>query len=165
MKLLLIRHAPAVRNGSAGIRDAERPLTPRGRVRFRLAARGLARIADRPDVLLTSPLVRARATAEIAAAAFKKVTPRVEPALGQENVDAVVAALKKCPRDAMVAVVGHEPTLSRLLARMLGVHQDDDRFAFKKGGAALVDLPDGPAAAGQLRWFVKPQILRSLGDA
>ena len=164
MKLLLIRHAPAVRNGSAGTRDGERKLTPRGRARFRLAARGLARIAERPDVLLTSPLVRARATADIAAAAFKKVTPRVEPALGQENVDAVVAALKRCPRDAMVAVVGHEPTLSRLLARMLGVHQDDDRFAFKKGGAALLDLPDGPAAAGQLRWFVKPHILRSLGD-
>ena len=164
MKLLLIRHAPAVRNGSVGIRDGERPLTPRGRARFRLAARGLARIAERPDVLLTSPLVRARATADIAAAAFKKVTPRVEPALGQENVDAVVAALKRCPPDAMVAVVGHEPTLSRLLARMLGVHQDDDRFAFKKGGAALLALPDGPAAAGQLRWFVKPHILRSLGD-
>jgi phosphohistidine phosphatase len=161
MKLLLIRHAPAVRNGT---RDQERPLTPRGRARFRLAARGLARIADRPDVLLTSPLVRARATAEIAAAAFKKVRPRVEPALAQDNMVAVVAALKKCPRGATVAVVGHEPTLSRLLARMLGVYHDDDRFAFKKGGAALVDLPDGPTAAGQLRWFVKPRILRSLAD-
>jgi hypothetical protein len=48
---------------------------------------------------------------------------------------------------------------------MLGVLQDDDRFAFKKGGAALLDLPDGPAASGQLRWFVKPRILRSLGGA
>jgi phosphohistidine phosphatase len=165
VKLLLIRHAPAVRTGSVGIRDGERPLTPRGRARFRVAARGLARISDRPDVLLTSPLVRARATAEIAAAAFRKLTPRVEPALGRDNVDAVVAALQKCPRDAMVAVVGHEPTLSRLLARMLGVHQHDDRFAFKKGGAALLDLPDGPAGSGQLRWFVKPRILRSLGGA
>jgi phosphohistidine phosphatase len=165
VKLLLIRHAPAVRTGSAGTRDHARPLTPRGRARFRLAARGLARIADRPDVLLTSPLARARATADIAAAAFRKVRPRVEPALGRENVDAVVAALERYPRDATVAVVGHEPTLSRLLARMLGVLQDDDRFAFKKGGAALLDLPDGPAAAGQLRWFVKPRILRSLGGA
>ena len=165
MKLLLIRHAPAVRYGSAGIRDRERPLTARGRARFRLAARGLARIADRPDVLLTSPLARARATAEIAATAFRKVTPRVEPALAEDSADAVVAALKRCPRDAMVAVVGHEPTLSKLLARMLGVYQDDDRFAFKKGGAALLDLPDGPAAVGRLRWFVKPRILRSLGDA
>ena len=165
MKLLLIRHAPAVRNGSVGIRDGERPLTPRGRKRFRVAARGLARIVERPDVLLTSPLVRARATAEIAAAAFKKLTPQVEPALGRDDLDAVVAALGKYSRAAMVAVVGHEPTLSRLLARMLGVHQDDDRFAFKKGGAALLDLPDGPTAAGQLRWFVKPRILRSLGGA
>jgi phosphohistidine phosphatase SixA len=62
-------------------------------------------------------------------------------------------------------MVGHEPTLSRLLAHMLGVPQDDDRFAFKKGGAALLDLPDMPAAAGQLRWIVKPRILRSLGGA
>jgi phosphohistidine phosphatase len=93
VKLLLIRHAPAVRNGSPGTRDHDRPLTPQGRARFRLAARGLARIADRPDVLLTSPLARARATADIAAAAFRNVRPRVEPALGRENVDAVVAAL------------------------------------------------------------------------
>lgn len=78
MRLPLIRRAPpAIRNGSVGIRDGARPLIPRGRARFRVAARGPAR----PDVLLTSPLVRARATAEIAAAAFKNVTPRGEPAL------------------------------------------------------------------------------------
>jgi phosphohistidine phosphatase len=164
VKLLLIRHAPAVRNGTAGLADRDRPLTPRGRARFRRAARGLARIADRPDVLLTSPLVRARATADIAAAAFGKVTPRIEPALAREAPGAIVAALQKCPRAALVAVVGHEPALSRLLARMLGADPDDERFAFKKGGAALLDLPDGPAAAGRLCWFVKPRILRSLGD-
>jgi phosphohistidine phosphatase len=93
------------------------------------------------------------------------VTPRVEPALGRQSVDAVLAALAKCPRDATVALVGHEPTLSRLLARLLGVRQDDDRFAFNKGGAALLNLPAGPAAGGRLRWFVKPRILRSLGGA
>ncbi len=57
------------------------------------------------------------------------------------------------------AIVGHE----RLLARFLGIRQGDDRLAFKKGGAALIDLPHGPSAAGRLRWFVKPAILRSLG--
>lgn len=80
MRLPLIGHAPAIRNGSVGIRDGARPLIPRGHARFRVAARGRARIAD-PDVLLTSPLVRARATAEIAAAPFKNVTPRGEAAL------------------------------------------------------------------------------------
>jgi len=164
MDVLLIRHAPAVRHGSGGFRDHDRPLTRRGRQRFRQAARGLARIAGRPDVLLTSPLTRARATAEIAAAAFKRVTPRIETVLGQDDVDALVTALKKYRPDATVALVGHEPTLSGLLAHLLGMHQGDDRFAFKKGGAALVHLPEGPSMPGQLRWFVKPRILRALGS-
>jgi phosphohistidine phosphatase len=164
MKLLLIRHAAAVGRGTAGIGDDERPLTRRGRGKFRLAARGLTRITDRPDVLLTSPLIRARATAEIAAAAFKKVTPRIEAALASGDVDAIVDALTKFPPDSLIAIVGHEPSLSRLLARLLGMREGDDRFVFKKGGAALVDLPDGPSAAGRLRWFVKPRILRFLGD-
>jgi phosphohistidine phosphatase len=164
MKVLLIRHAPAVRTGTGGIRDHDRPLTPRGHRRFREAARGLARIADRPDILLTSPLTRARATAEIAAAAFRRVTPRIEPALGHDDVDVLVTVLKRYRPDATVALVGHEPTLSGLLAHLLGMHQGDDRFAFKKGGAALVHLPDGPSMPGQLRWFVKPRILRLVGS-
>ena len=148
MRLLLIRHAPAVRTGTGGFRDHDRPLTRRGRHRFRSAARGLSRIASRPDVLLTSPLVRARDTAEIVAAAFKRVTPRIEPALGQDDVDVLVTALKKYRPDATVALVGHEPTLSGLLAHLLGMHQGDDRFAFKKGGAALVHLPEGRPCPG-----------------
>lgn len=162
MKLLLIRHAAAVPRGTHGVRDHERPLTRRGREKFRLAARGLARIVDRPDVLLTSPLTRARATAEIAAA-FKRLAPRIEPALAQESAEVVVTALRKHPLAATIAIVGHDPALSRLLARFLGIRPGDDRLAFKKGGVALIDLPHGPSAAGQLRWFVKPAILRSLG--
>ena len=93
MKLLLIRHAAAVPRGTPGIPDDERPLTPKGKAKFRVAARGLARIARRPDVLLTSPLPRARATAEIAARAFKRIEPTIEPALAHESVDGIVAAL------------------------------------------------------------------------
>ena len=66
MKLLLIRHAAAVPRGTPGVPDDERPLTPDGKAKFRVAARGLARVTRRPDLLLTSPLLRARATAEIA---------------------------------------------------------------------------------------------------
>ena len=53
MKLLLIRHAAAVPRGTPGVLDAERPLTPQGKAKFRVAARGLARVTRRPDVLLT----------------------------------------------------------------------------------------------------------------
>ncbi|HEX9419743.1 MAG TPA: histidine phosphatase family protein [Methylomirabilota bacterium] len=164
MKLLLVRHAAAVPSGTPGVPDDERPLTPEGASKFRVAAKGLARIARRPDVLLTSPLPRARATAEIAARAFKRIEPTVEPALAHGSVDEIMTALGKRPPNATIALVGHEPTLSMILARLLGA-ADAERLAFKKGGAALVDLPDGPSARGQLVWFLKPKVLRALaGD-
>ncbi len=163
MKVLLIRHASAVPRGTPGIADDDRPLTPRGKARFRVAARGLARIAHRPDVLLTSPLPRARATAEIAASAFHRIEPTIGPVLAHGSVADVVAVLARQPADSMVAIVGHEPVLSSLLARLLGANAGDG-FAFKKGGAALVDLPGGPRATGRLVWFIKPRILRTLAE-
>jgi phosphohistidine phosphatase len=164
VKLLLVRHAAAVPSGTPGVPDDERPLTSEGAAKFRVAAKGLARIARRPDVLLTSPLPRARATADIAAQAFKRIEPTVEPALAHGSVDQILTALGRRPSDATIALVGHEPTLSMILARLLGA-ADAERLAFKKGGAALVDLPDGPSAGGQLVWFLKPKVLRELaGD-
>ncbi|MGH7353068.1 MAG: SixA phosphatase family protein [Candidatus Rokuibacteriota bacterium] len=161
MRLLIIRHAAAVPSGTPGIAADDRPLTPKGKARFRAAAKGLARITPRPDVLLTSPLPRARQTAEIAARAWKRLAPRLEPALASGRLEAIVAALAKESRDATVAIVGHEPVLAGLLARLVGAPRGEP-FAFKKGGAALVDLPDGPMAGGRLIWFVKPRILRDL---
>ena len=161
MTLLIIRHAAAVPSGTPGIADDDRPLTPKGEAKFRLAANGLARITDRPDVLLTSPLPRARATADIAARAFKRLEPRVEPALAHGGVEAILAALGHQPREATVAIVGHEPVLGALLARLLGA-QEGEQFSFKKGGAALVDLPEGPSGAARLIWLLKPKILRAL---
>lgn len=161
MKLLLVRHGAAVPGGTPGVLDDERPLTPKGKAKFIVAAKGLARIARRPDVLLTSPLPRARATADIAARAFKRVEPTIEPALAHGSLDHIVAALGAQPADATVAIVGHEPTLSALLARLLDA-QHGERLAFKKGGAALVDLPDGPAGQGVLLWFLQPKVLRAL---
>lgn len=164
MKLLLVRHAAAVPTGTPGVPDDERPLTPKGKAKFTVAAKGLARIARRPDVLLTSPLPRARATADIAARAFKRIEPTVEPALAHQNLDGILSALGAHPAGASVAIVGHEPTLSALLARLLGAAHGE-RLAFRKGGAALVDLPDGPTGLGVLLWFLKPKVLRALaGD-
>jgi phosphohistidine phosphatase SixA len=62
-----------------------------------------------------------------------------------------------------VAIVGHEPVLSALLGRLLGASHSE-RLAFKKGGAALVDLSNGPPPARRLIWFLKPRILRTLAD-
>jgi phosphohistidine phosphatase len=163
VRLLLIRHAIAVPSGRPGVEDDERPLTPRGRKRFRAAARGLAHLMDRPDILLTSPLPRAVETAEIAAHAFGKLEPRHEKALAR-GVSDIIALLRRQPAEATVAIVGHEPTLSQLLARLLGSGRPE-RLAFKKGGAALVEVRGEGRTAGRLIWFLRPRILRGFaGD-
>jgi phosphohistidine phosphatase len=161
MKLTVIRHAIAVPSGTEGVADDERPLTPKGRRRFEKVARGLAEICGGPDVLLTSPLPRAVETAEIAAEAWGKVAPTSEPALAQGNVDQILAVLAQYPPDQHVAIVGHEPTLSALLARLLG-STAVERFTFRKGGVAHLDLPGSPGEGGRLEWFARPRILRAL---
>ena len=160
MKILLIRRAVA--RGAPGALDAKSPPTPSNRVRFSTGARGLARIVGRIDVLMTSPLSRARETAEITAAAFTHASPVIESALAGDRVEPILTALSTCPREATVALVGHEPSLGVLLARMVG-SANAGPLAFKKGGAAFVDLPDGPTRTGRLLWFVPPRALRALG--
>jgi phosphohistidine phosphatase len=161
MRLFIVRHAIAVPRGTEGIEDALRPLTPRGIKRFRSAAEGLARAFARPDVILTSPWKRARQTAEILAAAWGRLEPKDTPALAGGNFEAFVRALAGYPKDASVVLVGHEPWLSALLARLLA-SSDDARLEFKKGGAAVVDLEGGLEEGGKLVAYLPPKLLRRL---
>ena len=162
MHLLLIRHAIAVARGTTGQPDEDRALTGRGRRRFEEAARGLAAVTARPDALLTSPLVRARQTADIAARAWGKLRPVEEPALAGGSFEELVAALAHYPAEALVALVGHEPDLSSHLARLLGTPYGM-RLTFRKGGAALVEVPAQPEEGGALVWYLSPRLLRRLG--
>jgi phosphohistidine phosphatase len=161
LRLLIVRHAIAVPRGTPGIPDAERPLTPEGKEKFRETAKGLARLLDRPLALLTSPWLRARQTADIAAAAWGRLTPREAEALAGGSFEEQARVLDAFPTDATVAVFGHEPYVSDLLARLVGSRQPD-RLSFKKGGAALVDVPGPLAEGGSLLFFLPPKVLRRL---
>jgi phosphohistidine phosphatase len=161
MQLLIIRHAIAVERGTAGMADDERPLTPEGRKKFREAAAGIACVVERPAALFTSPLLRARQTAEIAAAAWGRLKPQELPALADGDFDGLAAAIAKQPREATVALVGHEPHTSDLLARLLG-GAAPERLTFRKGGAALVEVPGFLAEGGRLLWYLRPRVLRQL---
>ena len=161
MRLLIIRHATAVPRGTPDMPDDERPLTKRGERRFRQAAEGLARLMKRPDTLLSSPLPRALRTAEIAAKAWGKVEVEEEPALAGGNYNQVATALGRFPAESTVAIVGHEPDLSGLLGRLLGTSHGE-RLMFKKGGAALVDVPGPLSDGGTLVWYMPPRLLRRL---
>ena len=161
MRLLIVRHAIAVERGTPGVPDDERPLTPEGRKRFRAAARGLAGILPRPDVVLSSPLPRAKETAEIAARAWGRVAVKTVDALRGGDVGALEEALGARAEDAFLVVVGHEPYLSHLLGRLLD-SRSADRLSFRKGGAALVEVPGPLADGGHLLSFLPPKVLRKL---
>jgi phosphohistidine phosphatase len=163
VRLLIIRHAIAAERGTPGLPDDERPLTPEGEKRFQQAAKGLARVARRPDVLFTSPLVRARRTAEIAAEAWGRVEPVSLDALASGDIEGLEKALASRKPEDEVAIVGHEPHVSALLGRLLG-SSHSERLAFRKGGAALVELSGRLPQGGLLVWFLTPKALRALAD-
>jgi phosphohistidine phosphatase len=160
MKLLMLRHAPAAPSAPPDGADEDRPLTGRGRRRFKKAARGLAEIMEAPDFLLTSPLRRARETAGIAGKAWN-VAPTEEPLLAGGSPEVLLAAVAAHPEHSVVALVGHEPDMSRLLSHVVG--GVGERMPFRKGGAALVELDGDAARGGRLLWFLPPRLLRTLG--
>lgn len=167
MDLVLFRHGIAEPLAGEVIHDADRALTPRGIERTTLAAHGLARIIDRPEVILTSPKTRAAQTAALVSEAFD-LTPEVCPVLASGDPAAVLRMLRD-RREGRVLIVGHEPVLSELITLLcLGDDAGAVSFVdFKKAGAALVtgpirrsDIP-GPAT---LEWLIPPRILRTLAE-
>jgi len=161
-RLYLIRHGLAEERGAAWPDDTQRPLTSVGAARVKKGARALARIGVEIDLVLTSPLARTRQTAEGVADAFEPRPPivAIESLAPQGSVQAVLGDLEKHARRSSIAMVGHEPGIGELAARLAGLRH---ALEFKKGAVARFDvevLPlDGPAT---LRWFLSPRILRSL---
>lgn len=163
MRLLIVRHAAAVERGTGGFADDDRPLTPEGERKFKEAAKGAARLFDPPATILTSPLPRALRTAEILRDAFGKGVPlQATTALSHGTLEELETLLATFPNQALVAIVGHEPTLSELVARLVGA-KGAGPFAFKKGGLALVELRKGLEPGATLESFLPPKALREIG--
>lgn len=161
MKVFLVRHAVAhERSRARWPDDSLRELTPAGKKKFRKAARGLAPLLPANVRILTSPFVRARATAAILAAVRGgKVVECAELAAGG-NPRATFELLKIRGGAANV-LVGHEPDLGRFVAAALGA--GSARFAFKKGGAACLEFRGRIAPeAATLLWMLTPKVLRAL---
>jgi phosphohistidine phosphatase len=161
-EIYLVRHAIAEDRGEKWPDDAKRPLTDAGMARMRKNAGGLAAIGVELDVVLTSPLVRARQTADIVASIFdpRPTIVTAESLAPGGSFAAVLADLEKHGRKTRLALVGHEPGIGELAARLIGARQP---IEFKKGAVCRIDLdalpPTGP---GSLRWLLTPKVMRRL---
>src|SRR5687767_533913 len=136
-ELYLIRHGVAEERGDAWPDDTRRPLSEEGMSSMRKGARGLVRLGLEFDVILTSPLVRTRQTAEIVAAAFNTRPPivAIESLTPDGTPQAVMNDLEKHARRHRIAIVGHEPGIGELAARLLGSRRP---LEFKKGAVCRI---------------------------
>jgi phosphohistidine phosphatase len=162
MELLIIRHAIAFERDRHRWRDdAARPLSPAGTRRARKAAAGLKEFSEAPDLLLTSPLVRARQTAQILTEVAGWPAPTEAPELSPGERAPAVLALLGNVRGKRVAVVGHQPELGALLTACLLGDGEVLPIEMKKNAVACVSF-EGSACAGRaaLKWLATPRMLR-----
>jgi phosphohistidine phosphatase len=158
MQLYVIRHGEAVERGLNGAeRDEDRPLTEEGRAQSRAVGQALRLLGVKLDALLTSPLVRARQTAEEVLGQWPDHRPdpvdceELEPGKRKRKLLRELLAVG----GEAVAVVGHNPDLSELLGWLLGEKEMGVDLA--KAGVARIDF-DGPPnkGSGSLVWLVTP---------
>jgi phosphohistidine phosphatase len=156
--LYLIRHADALALGERGITDdADRPLSEKGEAQSQAAAQALHKCGVTLDRLFTSPLLRARQTADL----FLKTLPHSN--LAVESCEALAPGSK--PRKlsrfllkqeaAHVGLVGHMPHLAEVAAWLIGSKKAQIDIA--KSGIACLTCGEAPGKGmAVLRWLVTP---------
>jgi phosphohistidine phosphatase len=166
-ELYILRHGIAIAPGTPGIPDDERPLTPKGEKRMHQIARGLRRLDLELDRILTSPLPRARTTAEIVAEELD-AEDRLETAdilRARSEAPAIQNWLRDRPEDRLM-IVGHNPVLTDLITILvLGAAQPQPQVCeLKKGGIAAL-CPSTPSPDRfDLLWVATPRLIRRLAD-
>jgi phosphohistidine phosphatase len=169
MQLLVIRHARAesvkefARNNP---NDDLRPLTEDGRDRMRTGASGLHRLIEEIDVLASSPLVRARQTAEIVAAEFGvPEIIEIEQLRPGSYPDAFAEWLEGAGALETIAIVGHDTHLSELVSWLM-TGNAEPIVEIKKGAAVMLELRssrDAGERSATLLWSLTPRQLRMIG--
>ena len=159
MKLYLVRHAIA--EDPAGYEDDSlRPLTEKGREKMKRIAQGLAELGVSPDLIVSSPYVRASQTASVLAKELKykeelSYSDFLVP-MGEPN-DMIGEINEKFSVDELM-LVGHEPNLSSL-AGVLLAGSSELSINFKKGGVCCLSVDDlHYDRKATLEWLVTPKI-------
>ena len=165
MKLLIVRHGKAGdRDGFAatGQPDELRPLTKDGEREIKIVARALHRVVPTIDTLASSPLTRARQTAEVVSSEYDVPIVDTDALRAESPFEAFETWARRGAHGEMVAAVGHEPHLSGLIAWLIGT-SGDAQLALKKGGACLIEFENLPArGSGTLLWLLSPGVVRGM---
>lgn len=163
--LYLLRHGIAEDPG-ARLADADRALTAEGVRKTKQAAAGMKELGIVPEKILTSPLRRARETAEIVAEVLRPDlgVDIYQPLASGADPEQVIAGLDTDPSVANLFLVGHQPDLGMLASYLLTGTEGLVQLPFKKAGLAAVSVASlPPRSVGMLEWFLTPRQLRAIG--
>lgn len=157
MRLYFLRHGQAGEREDWDGDDFDRPLTTDGIKRMEREAESIADLDLELDAIVTSPLVRARQTAEIVAKRLKlrKVLCEDENVGLDFNINRLQSIVERYSKANAIMLVGHDPSMSRTIGQLIG----GARIDFKKGALACVDVTDGSTPAGELVWLIPPRVL------
>lgn len=156
--VFMLRHGEAGNRMTVVKEDSERPLTPSGRIEMQKIAKSLKIVGLQTDQIYTSPLRRARETAEIAAKILKiPVLEEWDELKPDGSKQALYRKLARLEQDSRPILVGHEPHLSSMIGEIIGTN--GSRIVLKKGGLAKVRITSfTPRISGELRWLLTPKI-------
>jgi phosphohistidine phosphatase len=155
MKLYFVRHGLSEDRETWTEDDSLRPLTKQGIARMKVSAETIKRLGVKPGLILTSPLVRARQTADILGAALD-VNVVGDEALGFSfGIGALARLLEEYAAVDDLMLVGHEPDFSTLVQALIG----GGRITVKKGSLIRVDLFSTTPPSGELVWSLPPKAL------
>lgn len=158
MELIVLRHGKAEDHHPSG--DASRELLEKGRIQSRDAGQLLKSAGLLPELVLCSPLVRARQTAEEFCAAAGLPAPTVEPWLAAGmHPETALNELTAFREFSRVAIIGHEPDLSELIQWLLGSRGNS--IEMKKGSLACLRIHP-PAKFATLLFLAPPSIVGNL---
>ena len=157
MKVYFLRHGIAVEAEEWNGSERDRPLTDKGRKQLERTGKALAVLEIELDAIVTSPLARAKETAEIIAKSFNlreriEENDRLAEHFSARDLGDLLSAHSKADS---IMLVGHEPAMSGVVGEIIGGATID----LKKGGLALVELPALPLRKGKLKWLLPPKAL------
>jgi phosphohistidine phosphatase len=164
MILYIVRHASAVPHGTPGIAEDDRPLTEDGIKKMKKAAAGLQNLGATPDIILTSPLPRAKQTAEILQEVYGKKMPvlLVQALTPSGNRSEVYCEMRNHKNANSLMLVGHQPSLGEI-AGEIAWGSPEYYVELKKGGACALELEEiRNIPKGTLLWLLTPSILRKM---
>jgi phosphohistidine phosphatase len=165
MQLYIVRHGIAIdREDPKCPPDPERFLTEEGIEKTKQVAKGVAELGAVPELMLSSPYVRAFQTAEIFAGALEYSEQKIARSdlllPGAEPLQ-LFRELSRHKHASAVFVFGHAPHLDDLIAVAVGAKQTFT--SLKKAGVALVELTRMVPPSGELAWLATPKLLRKAG--